>query len=151
MEILYNSIKNFTKCRLNADIGKTSWIGAGGVADLLILPENIEELSQVLKIYSTIQTGHKMLKMPKEINKNANIACGEIHSWMLIEGAGLRGFSIGGAQVSTIHCNFLVNKGGATAADFENLGEHVIQKVYEKFKVKLEWEVERIGDFGNEL
>jgi len=79
----------------------------------------------------------------KEINDG--IYCDKIHSWMLIDASDIRGFQIGGAKISEIHCNFLVNEGGAIARDFINLGEHIIAKVYEKFGVKLQWEVERLG------
>lgn len=77
--------------------------------------------------------------------ENGDIYCEKIHSWMLIDGAGLRDFKIGGAKFSEIHCNFLINDGGATASDFENLGDFAIEKVFEKFGVKLDWEVKRIG------
>lgn len=65
----------------------------------------------------------------------------------LIEDAGLRGFSIGGAQVSTLHCGFVVNNGNATAQDVYNLIRHVQKTVYEKFKVNLETEVKILGEF----
>lgn len=63
----------------------------------------------------------------------------------LIEQAGLKGFSVGGAQVSEKHAGFVVNKGGATAADVENLIEHIEKIVREKFSVELEPEVKIIG------
>ena len=65
----------------------------------------------------------------------------------LIEDAGLRGFSLGGAQVSTLHCGFVVNNGGATAQDVYNLIRHVQKTVYEKFNVKIEPEVKILGEF----
>jgi len=66
-------------------------------------------------------------------------------AWELIERAGCRRLTIGGAQVSEKHCNFLINTGNATAADLENLGEEVIKRVREKTGVTLEWEIKRIG------
>lgn len=66
-------------------------------------------------------------------------------AWELIEQAGCRGLTLGGAQVSEMHCNFLINTGNATAADLENLGEEVIRRVKEKTGVELEWEIKRIG------
>lgn len=68
-------------------------------------------------------------------------------AWELIDKAGLRGFTLGGAQVSEKHCNFLINTGSATAADLENLGTHVIKVVKEKLGVTLEWEIKRVGRF----
>ncbi|HYF82677.1 MAG TPA: UDP-N-acetylmuramate dehydrogenase [Clostridia bacterium] len=65
----------------------------------------------------------------------------------LIDDAGLRGFSMGGAQVSTLHCGFVVNNGGATAQDVYNLIRHVQKTVNEKFNVKIEPEVKILGEF----
>ena len=66
-------------------------------------------------------------------------------AWELIDKAGCRGLSLGGAQVSTMHCNFLINLGPATAADLEALGEEVRRRVLETSGVALEWEIKRIG------
>lgn len=66
-------------------------------------------------------------------------------AWQLIEKAGCRGFKVGDAEISEKHCNFIVNNGHATADDIENLGEQVIQKVFEKTGIKLEWEIIRLG------
>ncbi len=66
-------------------------------------------------------------------------------AWQLIEAAGCRGLSMGGAQVSEMHCNFLINRGGATAADLEDLGEEVRRRVAAETGVDLEWEIRRIG------
>ena len=63
----------------------------------------------------------------------------------LVQDCGLRGFSIGGAQVSEKHCGFIVNKGGATAKDVLELIEHIQNEVHNKFSVKLETEVKYIG------
>ena len=65
----------------------------------------------------------------------------------LIQDAGLRGFAVGGAQVSEKHCGFVVNKGGATAADVAELMRRVSDKVEEQFGVRLEPEVKRLGEF----
>jgi UDP-N-acetylmuramate dehydrogenase len=66
-------------------------------------------------------------------------------AWELIDKAGCRGMTVGGAQVSEKHCNFLINTGSATAADLEALGEKVIQTVRAKSGITLEWEIKRIG------
>jgi UDP-N-acetylmuramate dehydrogenase len=66
-------------------------------------------------------------------------------AWELIEGAGCRGLHRGGAQVSEKHCNFLINTGGATAADLEGLGEDVRRRVHASSGVTLQWEIRRIG------
>jgi len=66
-------------------------------------------------------------------------------AWQLIDAAGCRGLKRGDAQVSEMHCNFLINLGNATAADIETLGETVRRKVEEHSGVSLEWEIKRIG------
>jgi UDP-N-acetylmuramate dehydrogenase len=66
-------------------------------------------------------------------------------AWQLIDAAGCRGLRRGGAQVSEMHCNFLINTGGATAADVEGLGEEVRRRVKEHSGYELHWEIKRIG------
>jgi len=66
-------------------------------------------------------------------------------AWQLIDAAGCRGLVVGDAQVSELHCNFLINRGSATAADVESLGEEVRRRVRENSGVTLEWEVKRVG------
>ena len=66
-------------------------------------------------------------------------------AWKLIDAAGCRGLKVGGAQVSPLHCNFLINTGTATAADLEALGELVRARVLETSGIDLRWEVRRMG------
>src|SRR5438067_9565445 len=66
-------------------------------------------------------------------------------AWRLIDEAGCRGLTRGGAMVSEKHTNFLINTGNATAADIEGLGEEVRRRVQERFGILLEWEIRRIG------
>lgn len=66
-------------------------------------------------------------------------------AWELIDAAGCRGLVVGDAQVSEMHCNFLINRGKATAADIEALGEEVRRRVRETSGVDLHWEIRRIG------
>ena len=68
-----------------------------------------------------------------------------LKSWQLIDKAGMRGFAVGAAKVSDMHCNFLINEGGATAADIERLGETVRARVKETSGIDLDWEIKRIG------
>jgi UDP-N-acetylmuramate dehydrogenase len=67
-------------------------------------------------------------------------------AWQLVDAAGCRGLLRGGAQVSELHANFLLNTGGATAADLEGLGEEVRARVKNATGVELEWEIKRIGE-----
>jgi UDP-N-acetylmuramate dehydrogenase len=66
-------------------------------------------------------------------------------AWQLIDAAGCRGLVEGDAQVSELHCNFLINRGSATGADIENLGEEVRRRVMETSGVTLDWEIVRLG------
>ena len=66
-------------------------------------------------------------------------------AWQLVDAAGCRGFTVGGAQVSEKHTNFLINTGEATSADIEALGDEVRRRVKEKSGVTLEWEIQRVG------
>jgi len=69
-------------------------------------------------------------------------------AWELIDAAGCRGLVIGGAEVSPMHCNFLINRGEASAYDLELLGETVRARVREATGVSLAWEIKRIGEFA---
>ena len=69
-----------------------------------------------------------------------------LHAAKLIEEAGCKGTNFGDAYVSDKHANFLINMGSASATDIENLGKSIVEKVYAKFNVKLEWEVKIIGE-----
>lgn len=66
-------------------------------------------------------------------------------AWQLVDEAGCRGLTLGGAQVSEKHCNFLINTGAATSADIETLGEEVRKRVKANSGVELEWEIQRVG------
>ena len=66
-------------------------------------------------------------------------------AWALIDAAGCRGLTLGGAQVSEKHCNFLLNLGSATSAEIEGLGEEVRRRVQAKSNISLEWEIQRVG------
>ncbi|MCK8462509.1 UDP-N-acetylmuramate dehydrogenase [Aliiroseovarius sp. S1339] len=70
----------------------------------------------------------------------------ELKAWKVIEDAGMRGATLGGAQMNPMHANFLTNTGDATAADLEGLGEEVRKKVYEHSGIKLQWEIMRVGE-----
>ena len=70
-------------------------------------------------------------------------------AWQLVDAAGCRGLRVGDAQVSEMHCNFLINHGSATAADIEGLGEEVRRRVREMSGVELEWEIKRVGVAGH--
>ena len=77
--------------------------------------------------------------------RNPDPATSPLKAWELIDQAGCRGLRMGGAEVSAKHCNFLLNAGGASAADIEALGEEVIRRVRDSSGVTLLWEIKRIG------
>ncbi len=68
-------------------------------------------------------------------------------AWKEIDKAGCRGLRVGGAQMSEMHCNFMINTGNATGYDLETLGETVRAKVYENSGIRLHWEIKRLGLF----
>jgi UDP-N-acetylmuramate dehydrogenase len=69
-------------------------------------------------------------------------------AWELVDRAGCRGLRVGDAQVSELHCNFLINHGKASAADIEGLGEEVRRRVRETSGIELEWEIKRVGELA---
>ena len=69
----------------------------------------------------------------------------DLKAWKVIDNAGMRGATLGGAVMNEKHSNFLTNAGGATAADLEDLGERVRKKVYDSQAITLEWEIMRVG------
>ena len=92
------------------------------------------------------------IKRKREASQPKNMTCGSTFknppgqsAWRVIEAAGCRGLTVGGAQVSDKHCNFLLNLGGAKAADIEALGEMVRERVKAHSGVELEWEIKRVG------
>src|SRR5580658_7371681 len=115
-----------TRVRLAAKSGATQVIAAK-MADI----RAAREASQPVRA----RTGGSTFRKPD----------GGMKAWELIDAAGCRGLSIGGAMVSEKHCNFLINTGTATAADIEGLGEEVRRRVKAATGVTLEWEIRRIG------
>jgi UDP-N-acetylmuramate dehydrogenase len=85
------------------------------------------------------KTGGSTFKNPIDVNGE------KLSAWRLNDEAGMRGYRRGGAQVSELHANFLINTGEATAADIEGLGEDVRAAVKAKHGIELEWEIKRIG------
>jgi UDP-N-acetylmuramate dehydrogenase len=70
----------------------------------------------------------------------------ELKAWKVIDDAGMRGATLGGAQMSPMHSNFLINTGGASAKDLEDLGEKVRKRVLQQRGILLEWEIMRVGE-----
>jgi UDP-N-acetylmuramate dehydrogenase len=116
----------FTGCILQAQAG-----------DVQEIQQRMQEIRQAREASQPVRsrTGGSTFKNPQGHK-----------AWQLIDAAGCRGLRHGDAQVSELHCNFLINHGEASAADLEALGEEVRQRVHALSGIWLEWEIKRIGD-----
>lgn len=93
-----------------------------------------------------IQAKREATQPIRERTGGSSFANPEGHkAWELIDAAGCRGLTVGGAQMSTLHCNFMINTGNATAKDLETLGDEVRARVLAHSGVELQWEIKRIG------
>lgn len=126
----------YRHCGLSDEWIFTSAVMQGKNEDAGVVKARIEKISTEREATQPIRskTGGSTFKNP-EGHK----------AWQLIDAAGCRGLTIGGAQMSEKHCNFMINTGSATAADLEALGEEVRRRVFEKSGVTMEWEIKRIG------
>jgi UDP-N-acetylmuramate dehydrogenase len=123
-------------CKAPADLVFTEALFRGEPGDPAAIAAEMDKITETREATQPIKsrTGGSTFKNPP--GKKA---------WQLIEAAGCRGLTIGDAQVSELHCNFLINHGRASAADIEALGEEVRRRVKENSGVVLEWEIVRIG------
>ena len=106
------------------------------------IERKITEIKSIRKLSQPVKslTGGSTFKNPKGFK-----------AWKLIDEAGCRGLSIGGAKVSELHTNFIINYNNASASDIETLGEEVKNRVYNKLGINLEWEIIRIGRLEKEI
>ena len=105
-----------------------------------LMRENQEKRSTSQPIKT--KTGGSTFKNPNTVHKKSRVL---MSAWELIDQVNLRGKKWGGAQVSKLHSNFLINLGSATAEDFECLGELIQERVYSETGVQLEWEIKKVG------
>jgi UDP-N-acetylmuramate dehydrogenase len=126
----------YRHCGVGDDIIFTQALFQGTPGDGAVIAAEMNAITEAREATQPIKsrTGGSTFKNPPD-NK----------AWQLIDAAGCRGLIVGGAQVSELHCNFLINLGNATAADIEGLGETVRTRVQETSGVALEWEIKRIG------
>jgi UDP-N-acetylmuramate dehydrogenase len=138
VHVLKNSDMSYTyrHCGVPADFIFTQALYEGEPGDPAVIVAEMEKITESREATQPIKsrTGGSTFKNP----------AGQ-KAWQLIDAAGCRGLKVGGAQVSEMHCNFLINNGGATAADIETLGETVRKRVQENSGVELQWEIERVG------
>ena len=126
----------YRHCGLPDDIIFTEALYEGAPGDPQAIAAEMEKITESREATQPIKsrTGGSTFKNPPGRK-----------AWQLIDAAGCRGLAVGAAQVSDLHCNFLINRGGATAADIEALGETVRRRVKDSSGVELEWEIKRIG------
>lgn len=130
---------SYRHCSASADLIFTRAL-VGGVK---------EDPSAIREQMDAVQYHRETVQPIKEKTGGSTFKNPEGHSaWKLIDAAGMRGHRVGGAQMSDLHCNFMINTGGATASDLENLGESVREKVLENSGIRLHWEIKRIGRFA---
>lgn len=138
IHVLSNADMRFTyrHCGADDDVIFTQALLQGEPGDPAGIAREMEEITERRESTQPVKsrTGGSTFKNPPGHK-----------SWQLIDAAGMRGFSIGGAKVSELHCNFLINEGGASAADLEKLGETVRRRVHETSGIDLDWEIKRIG------
>jgi len=120
------------------DLIFTSAILEGYAEDVDVIRTKMDEVQHHRETVQPIRekTGGSTFKNPEGTS-----------AWKEIDKAGCRGLTIGGAQMSTMHCNFMINTGTATGYDLESLGETVRSRVLENSGIRLEWEIKRLGDF----
>jgi UDP-N-acetylmuramate dehydrogenase len=126
----------YRHCGVAADVVFTQALFAGAPGDPHKIAAEMDAITEAREATQPVKsrTGGSTFKNPPGQK-----------AWQLIDAAGCRGLTIGDAQVSTLHCNFLINRGGASAADIETLGETVRRRVKENSGVELDWEIKRIG------
>jgi UDP-N-acetylmuramate dehydrogenase len=131
----------YRHCGAPADIVFTEALFAGAPGDPAAIAADMDKITESREATQPIKsrTGGSTFKNPPGRK-----------AWQLIDAAGCRGLRIGDAQVSEMHCNFLINLGGASAAEIEALGETVRARVRENSGIELEWEIKRIGIAAND-
>jgi UDP-N-acetylmuramate dehydrogenase len=126
----------YRHCGAPEDVIFTEALFEGQLGDSATIAAEMDKITESREATQPIKsrTGGSTFKNPPDQK-----------AWQLIDAAGCRGLVVGDAQVSEMHCNFLINRGNATAADIETLGETVRKRVKETSGVMLDWEIKRIG------
>ena len=137
----------------HADMGYT-YRHSSAAPDLIFTSALFEGVPQdreeIRKAMDEVQHHRETVQPVKEKTGGSTFKNPEGRSaWRLVDEAGMRGYRVGGAQMSEMHCNFMINTGEATAHDLETLGETVRRKVLENSGIRLDWEIKRIGRFAD--
>ena len=138
----------YRHCGAHADLIFTSAILKGVAEDYDTVKARITEIKAKRNETQPIkeQTGGSTFANPSpEELKRAGLPEGT-RAWQVVEKVDGRGFSIGGAQMSEKHCNFMINTGDATAKDLEMLGDEIRRRALHEFGLELRWEIKRIGE-----
>lgn len=135
----------------NADMGY-SYRHSSVPADLIFTHAVFEgypdDRAKIRAEMDAVRQHRETVQPVKEKTGGSTFKNPEGHSaWKVIDEAGCRGLMNGGAQMSALHCNFMINIGHASGYDLEYLGEMVRQRVFEEHDIKLEWEIKRLGMF----
>jgi UDP-N-acetylmuramate dehydrogenase len=128
---------SYRHCGASEDLIFTAALFAGGPGNPAEISKRMDEIAAAREQSQPIRTrtGGSTFKNPPGAK-----------AWELIDKAGCRGQVRGDAQVSAQHCNFLINRGAASAADLEDLGEDVRTRVFHMCGIKLDWEIKRLGE-----
>jgi UDP-N-acetylmuramate dehydrogenase len=114
-----------------------------------IFKATIGEREMILAKMDEINKNRLATQPIKERTSGSTFANPENHkAWQLIDKAGMRGYRIGGASMSQLHCNFMINHGNSSARDLEDIGDLVKKNVFEDSGISLEWEIKRIGKYA---
>jgi UDP-N-acetylmuramate dehydrogenase len=127
---------SYRHCGIADDVIFTQALFQGRAGDPAVIAAEMDKITEAREATQPVKsrTGGSTFKNPPGHK-----------AWQLIDAAGCRGLKVGDAQVSEMHCNFLINLGSAKASDIETLGETVRARVKENAGVELEWEIKRIG------
>lgn len=133
----------------SADIGfgyRKSSLPDGFIVTKVIFKAEQGDSQKIAELMAEISQKRSSTQPIKERTSGSTFVNPEnVKAWQLIDKAGLRGYKIGDAQTSKLHCNFIINLGNATASELESLGEYIRSKVSEQSKIMLEWEIKMIG------
>ena len=135
----------------NAEMGY-SYRHSGAAKDLIFTSALLEgypaDKTEIRAKMDEVQNHRETVQPIREKTGGSTFKNPPDHSaWKLIDNAGCRGLMVGGAQMSPMHCNFMINTGAAHGYDLEYLGETVRARVLETAGIRLEWEIKRIGAF----
>jgi len=137
----------------NEDMGyayRHSSVDAGLIFTRAVFEGNLADKTEIREVMDSVQHHRETVQPIREKTGGSTFKNPEGSSaWKEIDKAGCRGLAVGGAQMSPMHCNFMINTGQASGYELEYLGETVRAKVLESSGIRLQWEIKRIGLFDD--